>query len=87
MRKSVTQVDKELDLQKIIHRLRLLLMAALGSLTPEQSVYVDRMSHIVIRESSDLDYTSSDKELDEIGKQKNFMFATQRMIASTSKTD
>ena len=87
LRKSVTQVDKELDLQKIIHRLRLLLMATLGSLTPEQSVYVDTMSHVVIRESSDLDYTSSDKELDEVGKQKNFMFAAQRMISSTSPTD
>jgi len=36
----------------------------MGTLTADQSVFVDTMSRIVVRESSDFEKTSSDEELE-----------------------
>ena len=63
--KLLRNIDKELDLEKTIYRLRLLAFNAIGSMSKDQSIFVDRISRIVVNESSNLDYTSSDKELKE----------------------
>lgn len=64
-----------------------MLTATLGTLTPEQNIFVDHMSNVVVRESTDTDYTSSDEELDKVGKQKTFMLAARKMISSSGKTN
>ena len=56
-------MNKELDLRKFIHRQRLSTTALLGLLDGRQSLFVDKMSQLVIRDSSNLDETSSDEEL------------------------
>ena len=61
--KSQTQIEKELDLHKFIHRIRLLVTAAMSLLTTQQSVFVDINSKIVVRESSVSGETTSDNEL------------------------
>ena len=65
LRKFQIRLDKELDLEKIIHRVRLLVFTAMGTLTADQSVFVDKMSRMVVRESTDFEETSSDEELGE----------------------
>ena len=57
-------MEKELDLEKILHRLRLFVFATAGTLTKDQSLFADRMSRIVIRESSEGQVESSDRELE-----------------------
>jgi len=64
LNKFQIQLEKELDLSKIIHRLRLLIFTAMGTLTADQSVFVDKMSGVILRESTDFDGTSSDEELE-----------------------
>ena len=76
------RIQKELDLQKLIHRLRVLLFSAMGNLTSEQSVYVDKMSHIVVNESSDEQETSEDDELKEFKQAKDLKSAVARMLRS-----
>ena len=61
--KSQSTLNKELDLRKFIYRQRLQTTAILGLLTGRQSFFVDKMSQLVIRESSNLDETSEDAEL------------------------
>jgi len=63
LNKFQTQLEKELDLEKIIRRIRLLIFTAMGILTADQFVYVDTMSRMIVRESSDFEETSSDEEL------------------------
>ena len=65
LNKFQTQLEKELDLEKIIRRIRLLVFSAMGILTADQSVFVDTMSRMIVRESSDFKETSSDEELGE----------------------
>ena len=50
-------------MQKHIHRVRLQVTTTLGLLNTHQSQFADKMSHIVVHESSDFDETSSDDEL------------------------
>ena len=63
LKKSQSTLIKELDLQKFLYRQRLQTTAILGLLNGRQSFFVDKMSQLVIRESSNLDETSSDSEL------------------------
>ena len=63
LNKFQIQLDKELDLEKIIRRVRLLVFTSMGILTADQSVFVDSMSRMIVRESSDFEKTSSDEEL------------------------
>jgi len=49
----------------MIHRVRLLVFTAMGTLTADQSVFVDKMSRMIVRESTDFEETSSDEELGE----------------------
>lgn len=63
--KSQILIEKELDLQKIIHRLRLLVFSSIGILSKEQRIFIDKMSEVVVHESTVDAPTSSDNELDE----------------------
>ena len=85
--KSMTQIEKELDLQKLVHRGRVTLYQALGNLTNEQSVYVDVLSKIVVNESSDMSMTSSDDELKELQNNIDMKWAVNRMQRSGSIVD
>ena len=86
IRKSHTQVDKELDLQKFIHRSRTNVTALLGLLTSKQSFFVDKMGPIVIHESSDMTQTSDDDELDS-NLLKDMNTYARDMVYSKDKTD
>ena len=57
------KLARELDLEEVLNRLRLLLFATLGTLSFDQSIYADRMSRMVINESSDFDEQSSAVDL------------------------
>lgn len=85
MNKAKSRIDKELDLRKFIHRQRLQATAMLGLLNGRQSLFVDKMSQLVIRESDNLDETSSDNELSDW--QHDDMGYVKRMISSTNQTD
>lgn len=89
LKKFKIKLDKELDLEKIIHRIRILLFSVLATLTADQSVFADRMSQVVVRESSDLDGTSSDDELqnDQTIEKANFLLSAARMLKSSKKND
>ena len=63
--KSTTRMDKELDLQKFLHRQRILVTSLLGLLRGRQSSFVDYHRQLVVRESTDMENTSSDAELDD----------------------
>ena len=64
MEKFKIKIEKELDLEKVLHRLRVFVYATLGTLSKDQSIFVDKMSRMVIRESSEDHAESSDKELE-----------------------
>ena len=89
LKKFKIKLDKELDLEKIIHRIRILLFSVLATLTADQSVFADRMSQVVVKESSDFDGTSSDDELqnDQTIEKANFFLSAARMLKSSKKTD
>jgi len=53
--KADISVTKELDLVKFIRRQRLQTFATLATLNVRQQFIVDKMAHLLIRESSDLD--------------------------------
>jgi len=67
--------------------MRLLVFSALGTLTADQSVFVDTMSKMIVRESSDFEKTTSDDELNEQKERKDFLLSTKRLIMSSKKTD
>ena len=64
MLKSHNRLTKELDLRKFIHRYRMFTTAIIGLLTGPQSLFVYKMSQLIIRESSDSE-TSGDDELND----------------------
>ena len=85
MNKASSMLNKELDLRKFIYRQRVQTTAILGLLSGRQTFFVDKMSQMVIRESSNLDETSSDSELSDW--QKDNMDYANRMVRSSSKVD
>lgn len=87
LKKSQVLIEKELDLQKIIHRLRLLIFSSIGFLSKEQSVFIDKMSEVVLHESTADAPTSSDNELDEKTARKEVVVAAKRMMNSDDKAD
>ena len=87
LRKSITQIDKELDLKKFLYRSRLNVASLLGLLTSKQSAFVDKMSQIVIRESSDFDETSEDDELESRQYEKDMNLFVQKMVRSKDVVD
>ena len=51
LNKAQYHIDKELDLKKFLDKMRMLLTAMLGFLTPKQRLFVEKMSkHIVIND-------------------------------------
>ena len=61
--KSQSRINKEMDLKKFLLRQRIQTNAILGLLSGRQSFFVDKMSQMTIRESSDFEKTSSDSQL------------------------
>ena len=78
-------MGKELDLRKFIYRQRLFVTSMIGLLSGRQSFFVDKMSQMMIRESSNLDETSSNGELSDWGK--DDMHYVKRMFESSNKVD
>ena len=68
LNKSKSRLEKEMDLQKFLHRQRVLVTSLLGLLKGRQNAFVDKFSQLLIRESSDMGQTSSDAELSDWGK-------------------
>ena len=87
LRKSLTQIDKELDLKKFLHRSRVTFASLLGLLTSKQSAFVDRMSRVAIRESTDFDVTTDDDELESKQFEKDMNLFVRRMVKSTDQID
>ena len=44
-----------MDLQKFLHRQRVLVTSLLGMLKSRQTIFVDKFSQLLIRESSDME--------------------------------
>lgn len=85
MNKAKSSLSKELDLRKFVYRQRLQTTALLGLLSGRQSFFVDKMSQMVIRESSNLEETSLDSGLSD-WQVDNMDYAT-RMVQSSNKVD
>ena len=84
MLKSKHKLEKELDLRKFIHRQRVYTTAVIGLLTGSQSLFVNKMAQMVVRESSDTN-TSADDELDDM--QKTDTLYVKKMMLSKGKVD
>ena len=69
----------------MLHRLRLFVFSSLGTLSKDQIIFVDRISRIVIRESSEEEVVSSDNELERDND--GIVGAAKRLNLSTDKTD
>ena len=67
MRKANSRLAKEMDLQKFLHRQRIFITSLLGLLKSRQSSFVDKFSQLVIRESTDMEATSQDADLSDLG--------------------
>ena len=83
--KSQSKLQKELDLKKFIHRQRVTMTAILGLLSGRQSYFVDKMSQLIIRESSNLEETSDDTELSDWGR--DDMHHMKDLFNSSNKVD
>ena len=77
MNKSSSRLSKQLDLQKFLHRQRVLMASLLGLLKGRQSSFVDYYSQVVIREYDDMEKTSEGDELDDWSK-KNIEFVDRK---------
>ena len=53
------QIDKELDLLRVVKRLRVQMTATLGLLTKEQYHFSEKFAHIVVQDSNAVDTDSS----------------------------
>ena len=55
VKKSLREIDKELDLVRFIRRMRMNMTALMGLLTTNQRIYVQKITrNVVLYESSDL---------------------------------
>ena len=59
LEEAQVRVDKELDLQKYLDRMRFILNAIMGLLTPNQKLFAKHMSKIVINEEQSSSGASS----------------------------
>lgn len=66
--------------------MRLFSFVSLGLLKSRQVGFVDKLSQIVVRESSDPNYISSDEELDD-DVDTHFMMSVKRLVASKDPLD
>ena len=85
MKKSKSVLNKELDIHKFLIRQRIQTHGLLGLLNNRQSKYVDKMSQLIIRESTDFDESSADSELSDW--QKDNMDYVRRMASSRDLVD
>lgn len=69
-----------MDLQKFLQRQRVTMTAVIGLLSRRQSIFVDKFSQPLIRESSNSGETSIDDELSDCRKED--MEFTRKMINS-----
>ena len=83
--KADSIITKELDLAKFFHRQRVQTHAILALLTGKQSYLVEKMSNLIIRESSDFSNTSFDSELSNWEHENPQIY--RKMTASTDKVD
>ena len=74
-----------MDLQKFLHRQRILVTSLLSLLKGYQSTFVDKFSQLLIRESSDMRQTSSDAELSDWGNQQTEILS--KISAGKNRTD
>lgn len=74
-------------MQKFIQRIRTQTLTSLGLLTKSQSIFVDKMSQIIINESTDSNTTSSDNELNEIKLRDDMNTHANKMIWSKAPSD
>ena len=58
LEKSQLRITKELDLVKFVQRMRTLISGTMGLLTPQQRLFVDEFSQILVYESSYFDEMS-----------------------------
>ena len=80
-------MDKEMDLQKFIIRQRLQTTAILALLKGRQTFIVDKMSQLVLHDSTDFEeQSSSNDDLNRITQQA-FNNSYKRMVRSTDVTD
>lgn len=87
MVRSRSRVKKELDIVKFIQRQRQNTFAIMSLLNWRQRFFIDNMSQLTIRESSNFEETSCDDELENTTNgSKNSMFSshvfTRAMLAS-----
>lgn len=91
MARSSSRVTKELDIVKFIRRQRLNAFAVMSLLNGRQKFFVDHMSQLTMRESSNFEETSCDNELDNsYESRKNLVSAhmyTKGMLASSDQVD
>lgn len=83
--KSRKSVAKEMDLLKFIQGQRWQATAILGLLTGRQSFFVEKLSQMVINESSDLDESSSMSENNDW--QKDTVNYAHQMLVSQNSVD
>jgi len=83
--KADSIITKELDLAKFFHRQRVQTHAILALLTGKQSYLVEKMSNLIIRESSDFSNTSFDSELSAWEKENAQIY--RQLPESKDKTD
>ena len=62
-----------MDLKKFLMRQRISTNAILSLLTGRQTYFIDKMSQMVVRESSNFEWTSSDEQLSDGGLKKSEM--------------
>ena len=83
--KTLEFVDKELDLVRLIRRLRMLILTSLGALTMDQRVVTKRMTDMVINDYTSVsEYVSSDNQVE---MEKKVRRATMRLETSKNRTD
>lgn len=85
MRKANSRLAKEMDLQKFLHRQRIFITSLLGLLKSRQSSFVDKFSQFVIRESTDMEATSQDADLSDLGH--GDMHFVGSMVQSSNTVD
>ena len=83
--KANSRIAKEMDLQKFLHRQRIMSTALLGLLKGRQCSFIDKYSALVLRESTDMDVTSQDEELSDIGT--GSLHFVGSMVRSKEKVD
>ena len=76
-----------MDLKKFLTRQRIDTNAILSLLTGRQTYFIDRMSQMTIRESSNFEWTSSDQQLSDSNKKNEMDEHVTSIMRSHDKVD